>query len=79
MGISTKGIDAKTKVSLSKAGANYKPRENSVQGNAATWETVQKLAATPIMIKDLQAQLKEKHNHANFVNYAIRRGWLATK
>ena len=79
MGISTKGIAANTKVSLSKTGHNYKPRATSVQGNAATWATVKALAAKPITIKDLQAQLKEKHNHANFVNYAIRRGWLATK
>ena len=80
MGTSTKGIDSKAKVVTTKAGDKYNPSAKSAQANAVTWDTVTKaLASGPQTVGSLQTLAKEKHNHAPFVGYCIRRGWLAVK
>ena len=76
MGTSTKGLNLASKVSVSKLGKAYKPAKNTAQGNGATWETINKLLAKPQTVATLTAAIKEQHNHAPFVGYAIRRGWL---
>jgi len=77
---STKGIDLNAKVTTTKLGDKYKPSANSAQGNAASWETITSLLAKgPQTVGGLQKALKENHNHAPFVGYCLRRGWLAIK
>lgn len=77
---STKGLDLTAKVVVTKAGQKYSPSANTAQGNGATWETITAaLAQGPQSVAALQKLAKDSHNHAPFVGYCIRRGWLAIK
>ena len=78
---STKGLTAKTVVTVSKTGAAYKGSASSAQNNNASWATVQAhFAANKVVtFGALQQLLKQQHNHQNFVGYAVRRGWLTPK
>ncbi len=78
MGISTKGINSTAKITVTKAGLAYNPKANSAQGNAATWATIQTALKKPQTVASLTATVKAQHNHAPFVGYCIRRGWLKT-
>lgn len=55
----------------------YNPSANTAQGNATTWATIQKaLKKGPQTRKQLTTLVTAQHNHAPFIGYAIRRGWL---
>jgi len=73
---STKGLDVNASVKVTKSGAKYNPSDKTAQGNGATWSTIKSALAKPQTVKQLQAVCKEQHNHAPFVGYCIRRGWL---
>lgn len=77
---STKGIDQTAKVAVTKAGEKYKPSASTAQSNGTTWATItDALAKGPQSVGALQKLCKEKHNHAPYVGYCIRRGWLQVK
>lgn len=78
MGTSTKGIANTAKITVSKAGLNYKPKATTAQGNATTWATIQThlKGNKACTVGQLTALVAKQHNHAPFVGYAIRRGWL---
>ena len=58
-------------------GKSYRPAANTLNDTQTTWESVQALLSTGAVTRgELTNHLKEKHNHADFVGYAIRRGWL---
>jgi len=76
---STKGLKPNQVITLTKLGNNYKPAKNTAQGNATSWATVQKALAKKQTVGSLTAIVKKAHNHAPFVGYAVRRGWLAVK
>ena len=78
MSISTKTVKLADKISITKIGAAYKPKASSAQGNAATWSSIQSALAKPQTVGSLVNIVREKHNHAPFVGYCIRRGWLKT-
>lgn len=76
---STKTLKGTTKLVISKKGATYNPSAKSAQGNAATWATVTAACKKPQTYASLMALVKAQHNHAPFIGYAVRRGWLAVK
>jgi len=78
MSTSTKGLTTKSALVLTKKGQSYSPRATSVQDNAASWDLVKGAMSKPQTMGSLQTLLKQR-NHANFVGYAVRRGWLAAK
>lgn len=62
-----------------KAGKPYNVRPDTAQDNARTWDALSaKLSASggQCTRADLVA-VAQQFNHAPFVGYAIRRGWLA--
>lgn len=63
---------------LYKAGKPYNVRTGTAQDNARSWEALQKVLVEKggqATRADLVAAVTE-FNHAPFVGYAIRRGWL---
>jgi len=76
---STKAVKPTQVVTLTKLGNNYKPAKNTAQGNAATWATIQAALAKKQTVATLTKLVTTKHNHAPFVGYALRRGWLQAK
>ena len=79
MSQTTKGLDLAKKVTITKKGETYKPSANSDQANAETWALIQGALAKPQTVAELIAVCKAERNHAPFVKYCIRRGWLAAK
>jgi hypothetical protein len=63
---------------LYSTGKVYNPNPTTAQGNAETWALVAAhLAANgPSTLLALQAVVAPR-NHAPFVKYAVKRGWLA--
>ncbi len=60
-------------------GKVYNPRQTTLQGNAASWAATQAFLASnggQATLAQLQQHLAAQRNHANFVKYALRRGWL---
>ena len=61
-------------------GIKYSPKETckSGQSNAASWSAIQRACKKgPQTIAALQKAVPDTHK--NFVQYAVRRQWLATK
>ena len=79
MSTSTRNIKATAKVTISKTGAKYSPSAASAQNNKDSWDTLKNALKQPQTLGSLQATLKAQHNHAPFVGYCIRRGWLVAK
>ena len=78
---STKGLCPTTKLGLTASGKRYTPASTTAQNNKASWQLIQKTLTTatakkPVSVGQLQKALKVAHNHAPYVNYCIRRGWL---
>jgi hypothetical protein len=76
---STKGLCPTTKLGLTASGKRYTPASTTAQNNQASWQLIQKTLTTakkPVSVGQLQKALKAAHNHAPYVNYCIRRGWL---
>ena len=77
---STKTLDQKAVLVVSKVGAKYNPNSSTAQDNAASWAAIKDLVGTKgATYGDLQKALKEKYNHAPMVGYCVRRGWLVAK
>ena len=59
----------------------YTPNVNTAQNNAASWAVIQGAlkGGKPVTRLALTQLLATQCNHAPFVGYAIRRGWLVTK
>ena len=72
----SKQVQLTTKLVVN-AKKQYNPSPSTAQNNAQSWATVQgALAKGPQTRQQLQTLLQTQHNHAPFIGYAIRRGWL---
>ena len=50
---------------------------NNMHDTGRTWEYLAALLAKePMSRAAMQQAVKEKYNHASFINYAIKNGWL---
>lgn len=61
-----------------KVGKPYAPRATTAQGNATTWAAIQAAMAANggnCTMAQLQ-QAVAPYNHAPFIGYCLRRGWL---
>jgi len=69
----TAALAAVTVVHVTAKGLNYKPK-NGLKPNADTWNTISTLSTASATITELLALVPQ---HADFVRYAVRQGWLA--
>lgn len=69
----------KQKAPIVKMGKPYTPRSGTLQDNQQSWDSIQaylKRRKGRCTLPELQEHLKTERNHANFVRYCVRKGWL---